>query len=588
MSDVDDELLALAGGDVSEDDARRASTGSKRKAGGGVSTSRKRGGGAKKRRKRLDSDDEDEDEDEDEEEEEEEEDAEGSPDEDAVSDGSTELEANVFPVEGIYKSEADREQLLDMPEIERETELAARRDQISKRRQQMELKALWQRQQAQHNRGGGGGAAQSKTKTKSASKSKTVKKKGSFKLASKARSTRYADEDEPAEDDDEELSAEEEEESDYEADRGLRKTGRARKGVGASDSKTAKLQELQRRRRAKAGGKGADESPGKRRGDLESGEDDEEPEDEEDSYASDSDGGYGHGKASRGRFESSRRGASSTSKASGREARRLEDGKEWTPPGKDVLNAARVTRDAVSKHIFKTGWQDALVGSFVRLAIMEGGRQLYRVYQIENVKEGRRYYDLGDGRAFTNLEIYVNFGVDRHGPFSLSQMSNSPFSEDEVSRYNAVQEHRFRAKNRRGPSSEAVQDSGEAWQAFVEKLVQDQVEALDMVKRRKEARKAFEEQQKSRSNGRGPPPGPPPSRPPGLGDLTNGHGASGTASPVPTRKFDALTVAEMNERNRRAEKERLIDVDVSVRKQRGAKRPLNAQRWRPRRARRAS
>lgn len=146
-------------------------------------------------------------------------------------------------------------------------------------------------------------------------------------------------------------------------------------------------------------------------------------------------------------------------------------------------------------------------------------------------------------------------------------------AQDEVSRYNAVQEHRFRTKNRRGPSSEAVQDRGEAWQTFEEKLVQDQVEALDMVKRRKEARSAFEEQQKAKlassngSNGKGlppgPPPGPPPSRPQGLAPSANGSAsAAATTSPVP--KFDALTVAEMNERNRRAEKERLIEVEVGL------------------------
>jgi hypothetical protein len=192
-------------------------------------------------------------------------------------------------------------------------------------------------------------------------------------------------------------------------------------------------------------------------------------------------------------------------------------------------------------------------------------------------KKGDNYYDLGDGRAFTSVEIWCTFGAETHGPFQLSQISNSAITEvraaagpaslcantaqDEHSRYARVQEALWQTKKRHGPSDEAVQDAYDTWLAFVDRLVLDQAEALKMVRDRQENRAAFEKQQGERKAALPPPgapPGPPPGAPPGS------SARQGNASPV-KGAYDGLMVADLNERNRKAEKERMAEVEVRLR-----------------------
>ena len=108
-----------------------------------------------------------------------------------------------------------------------------------------------------------------------------------------------------------------------------------------------------------------------------------------------------------------------------------------------------------------------------------------------------------------------------------------------------VQEERRKETHRPGPSNEAVIDSGEAWAAWANEIVSD-AEALKNVRERKAAKEAFLSQKKSTGHP-GPPPGPPPSRP------------SRGAAPGPG--YDERAVADLNERNRRAEKERIYEVE---------------------------
>ena len=74
------------------------------------------------KRQDADSDEEDEDEQEDEE-------SESQDDDD--DDDDEDLNKNPFPLQGIYKDEEDRFRLENMPELEREDELAARREEIT-------------------------------------------------------------------------------------------------------------------------------------------------------------------------------------------------------------------------------------------------------------------------------------------------------------------------------------------------------------------------------------------------------------------------------------------------------------------------
>ena len=69
-----------------------------------------------------------------------------SDDEDA--EGEDDVQANPYPLEGIYKDEDDREWLLSMNEVEREDVLSQRRDEMSRKQQQIQLAAMVRSQQA--------------------------------------------------------------------------------------------------------------------------------------------------------------------------------------------------------------------------------------------------------------------------------------------------------------------------------------------------------------------------------------------------------------------------------------------------------
>jgi hypothetical protein len=213
-----------------------------------------------------------------------------------------------------------------MPEIARETELAARREELSKRQQASALAALYRSQQAASGRGAPSGGA------------KKAKKPAPKKKPAKKARRKTSDDESSEEESDEDEEEEEEPESEYEeADR--RKTGRLRKSIGASADKSAKLQELSRKRKARAsGGNARDEAPGRRRGDRSSSEDSEDESEEEEEPRS------------------------SKVVGEGREAKRIAAKEPWTMPSRETLNRCRVTRDEVAKVLFKKGFEAAMIG----------------------------------------------------------------------------------------------------------------------------------------------------------------------------------------------------------------------------------
>ncbi|KAI0402259.1 hypothetical protein F4802DRAFT_608881 [Xylaria palmicola] len=165
MADVDDEFLALVGGDDASDEeaensgpSRQPSDSPEPDAKRSKSTS-KSTPAAKSRRRRQDEEDEEDDEEEGE--------ASSIPASPAASDESAPMDESdsesdsfpvshaptskvedesqlKYPVEGIYASEAEKEEILAMPELEREQLIAKRQEEIDRERQNTLLRRLLQ------------------------------------------------------------------------------------------------------------------------------------------------------------------------------------------------------------------------------------------------------------------------------------------------------------------------------------------------------------------------------------------------------------------------------------------------------------
>lgn len=205
MSDLDDDLLALAGAGSEEEEAG-VSGGSdsdvplKRKT--------KPSEGAAKRRKV--------------EEEEEEEEEEGDDDDEGGDDDEGEEEelVNPYPLEGKYKDEEDRENLLDMDEIEREQVLFERSQEMEKYNERKYLLQRAKQQQQQSNQ-------TNKKATRSSNRSKATTGAKSSKLdklselrKQREQRTTGGRRDEDFEDEEDEDLEEEEEEDEEDEDEG--------------------------------------------------------------------------------------------------------------------------------------------------------------------------------------------------------------------------------------------------------------------------------------------------------------------------------------------------------------------------------
>ncbi|KAK7679284.1 hypothetical protein QCA50_017671 [Cerrena zonata] len=202
MSDLDDDLLALAGAGSEEEEAG-VSGGSdsdvplKRKT--------KPSGGAAKRRKV--------------EEEEEEEEEEGDDDEEEGDDDEGEEEelVNPYPLEGKYKDEEDRENLLDMDEIEREQVLFERSQEMEKYNERKYLLQRAKQQQQQSNQTNKKATRSSnRSKATTGAKSSKLDKLSELRKQREQRTTGRRRDEDFEDEEDEDLEEEEEEEEDEE------------------------------------------------------------------------------------------------------------------------------------------------------------------------------------------------------------------------------------------------------------------------------------------------------------------------------------------------------------------------------------
>lgn len=504
-------------------------------------------------------------------------------DEDADGDADGEEEpANLYPLEGIYKDEADREwyvygtkkkilthmrRLLSMNELEREDVLTERRDEISRRQQQAQLAAMVRTQQA---------AAASKSRRQSFSSSSRSKTKSSSssssssKLSDAQREKRrrtdvrreLEDLDDPfAEDEsDQDVFREsdeedgEEEEEDAGDNAGTRRMAR-RKLASSSSTKADKLSELRRKRAERAHGRAS------RAGDGHVDDDDQGDDDDDDDYA----------RGVRGPPRRRRRVSLSDSEYESesdyepaylprraREESPILSASSKEPPSLEQLNSVRVGRDDLERLLFLPNGTDLVRGCFVKCSwgmreSQRGGKEhVYRVHQILDVQQRDKYYDVSHDHAGRWMNSYVTFhwgGKDHH--VDLRPLSTQRITDSERQRWIAAA-----GADAKFPSADAFRSKQMQMEsALSTPLTEDDIKK--MLERKRELRQAAESlglhvTRLSSDSA--------PSQAAGVPFSTAGSEGSG-AQGTGVKHFDEHAMAQINERNRRLDRERIQEAE---------------------------
>lgn len=438
-----------------------------------------------------------------------------------------------------------------MPLIERETVLASRRDEIASKERAAQLAVLVAAQQGQSKR----------TKAK-AGKGKPVR--------SKAKSGSDMDESSEEEDDEED---EDEDEDDY-GGPGTSRKGRVRKSVGTTDTRNRKLQELSENRRKKAAARRSS-----RKGDDDDDDDAGAPRSRKQASASSDE----ESDESEGYVESDdedrrrRRGiASGSLSGKDRQSRRQrEDEGPYVAPELDDLNRARIGRRDISRVMYRKGWEDALVGSFVRV-VTDPQRddrtgkmvQRYRAYEIVDWRHGSRYYAADEGK-YTNVLLILAFAKGEKHEKMVSIVSNSDITADEAERYKmqaqVAVDHYERVRSqggggRRGlqlaqsqahkpPSKSQVLERADEWQDYINEVWSEEDFTM-VLKAKKEAKRLAEEQGAVHRNGevRGSP------------NINGGSRPSPMNGQTGSKPSEDVLLAELNERNRKQDRIRIQDA----------------------------
>jgi hypothetical protein len=413
-----------------------------------------------------------------------------------------------------------------MPELEREDVLAARRDEITKRRQRSDLAALLRDQQ---------NAGKKKSAKQSQPKPRKLKRASTAKKLKKKKKSESDDENEDiyaeADDDDDSGDREdaEEEESDYERTT-TRRGNRSRKPTGASSKKEASLSKLKKRRnKAEKRRKGQDT-------------DDDTSEDESSEYDAEEQDVLNRKARERERRDRDPGHSKREVKAS-REEERLAQKKEYEMPGLTEVNAAALRRDHFVRMIHRPHWSDQLKGKFARVNMhlpVGGGRmeQVYRLVQITNVTQREQYYEVVD--QCTNVYCTLTYGDDKMEKMSLVTISNSPVTEEEYRRWKSRIDQMSESKARKlVPSKEATLDMQDDLEAFISRPFTDQ-DINDVIIVKRQAREAYNNSRK--------PPTPKKESP----NKSQSQTKSG---------YDEVLMGQMNEKHRRADRERIAEAE---------------------------
>lgn len=276
--------------------------------------------------------------------------------------------ANPYPLEGKYKDAADRERLESLPEIERESILFDRSQEIESYNQKLYL--------AQH-----------------------------------ARQRRLAEK---------KLKQESE-----------KATRSKREKSSAASTKANKLSELKKKREEKHSREKAGKASlykNRKHGSDEEDDDEYYDEDEDDE---DEDGSRGRGRGSQKR----KRGGYDDDDDEFIENDE-DEAVEWAEPKKSReitvsdINKIRFGRTLFSKYCHNPGFQDVVIGTFVRVNIgfdREKQRSVYRICEVKNLHKSKTY-------SFQNRtvdETIVVASGKNERSFEMGICSDSPFTEDE-------------------------------------------------------------------------------------------------------------------------------------------------------------
>lgn len=405
-----------------------------------------------------------------------------------------------------------------LPVIERESIIAQRRDEVLSRERAAQLAGMVAAQQGRRP----GGSANAK-KTKKTSARKPAQRRSKAKAADSDMDQGSSDEDE--DDEDSEDAGSDSDSDDYTGPATSR-GGRKIKSVGSSDARNAKLAELSENRRKKAAAASSSSSSRKQSSSGQAGKasaDSTSSSEESEGYVeSDSD---------------SRR--QRTGRTASR-ARRHSSG-PFIPPSLEDVNRALISRDDILKCMYRKNWQDKLIGSFVRVVAdpkrdPHTGAMVprYRAYEVVDWKKGNKWYAVDEGK-YTQTLLVLAFAKEKHTK-EIIYISNSAVTPDEFERYNAQA-----AQASKRPSKQQVLDQAEEFQDFLNEPWTEET-LTQVIKNRKEARDAATKKDQ-REDGQ---------------DVS---AAAGPAAHKATPKTEDVLLAELNARNRIADRERIQEAN---------------------------
>lgn len=419
-----------------------------------------------------------------------------------------EQDPHPYPLEGIFKDEDDREWLLGMNELEREEVLSQRRDELSRRQQQAQLAAMVRSQQA---------AAKSK-REEAEERREAARAKRRKRSHEQARRELEDLRDDTVEEDDVFRESDESEEDEEEDEEPAPRRGKSAKAATLSDLRRARAQK-QRGARAESSDDEAPAAPRRRRralldSDEEASE--SEYEDEVPAYT--------------------RRGTRSTTDSA-------LAGVADEPPSLEQLNALRVGRDQLERMLFVSNWRDVFRGCFVRCswgmrdrADGQGKEHVYRVHQITDIqlREGK-YYDISPDHSGRWLNAFVTVVWNgREHQMDLRPLSTQPISDSERQRWIAA----LRANDTKFPSGGALQEKQEQLDAFLSAPLTEE-DIRKMIQAKKELRAGAE------ASG-------------AAGAAARRHAQRGDERLV---RYDEHAMAQINERNRRMDRERIQEAE---------------------------
>ncbi|PKI83060.1 RNA polymerase-associated protein rtf1 [Malassezia vespertilionis] len=203
------------------------------------------------------------------------------------------------------------------------------------------------------------------------------------------------------------------------------------------------------------------------------------------------------------------------------------------PPSLELLNAIKLGRDQLERLVFMPNARDRIRGCFVRCSWgmrekPQGGKEpIYRVHQITDVQEREKCYDVsndGSGRYFNTYLTFRWNGKDH--TVDLRPISTQPISDSERARWVAAQN----GNRVKFPEVWAVQDKQRQLEETLSaSLTEEDVKAMVLKKRALRSAAEASGAQRPRS----------------------------APSPVSNVRYDEHAMAQINERNRREDRERI-------------------------------